>query len=249
MPDLNWNADLWDGSYDWKSEGEEWSFWWGGSEAQWVGSIYPRIHRLLPARKILEIAPGFGRWTNYLLKESQSYVGIDFSKKVVEACKRRFASCPKAEFFQNDGLSLRAAADNTFDLIFSFDSLVHAELDVLREYIPQIVRKLSMNGVAFIHHSNFFDMAPGIANPHSRATSVSAQKFSDIVAECGGIVLVQEILNWGGPDLIDCVTMFGKAEAFANRNTVRIVNSQWVDEMNIIREIQSPYSKIPIDMA
>jgi hypothetical protein len=27
---------------------------WGGSEPQWFGSLYPRLHRFLPARAILE---------------------------------------------------------------------------------------------------------------------------------------------------------------------------------------------------
>ena len=52
--------------YDWKDEGEEWSAPWGTSSAQWFGAILPRIRDCLPAETILEIAPGFGRWTHYL---------------------------------------------------------------------------------------------------------------------------------------------------------------------------------------
>jgi hypothetical protein len=116
---------------------------------------------------------------------------------------------------------------------------------VMGQYIPQLVQKLSGKGVAFVHHSNFFDLPPGTANPHSRATSVSAQKVFDLVAGCGGIVLVQEVVNWGGYDLIDCFTAFGKAEAFPGWEPVRTTNTRWVDEMNIIREMQSPYSRLP----
>ena len=43
MPDLQWNIAAWDGSYDWSTGGEEWSQVWGGSEAQWFGSLYPRL--------------------------------------------------------------------------------------------------------------------------------------------------------------------------------------------------------------
>ena len=33
-------------------------------DSQWFGLIFPRIHAFLPTGTILEIAPGFGRWTN-----------------------------------------------------------------------------------------------------------------------------------------------------------------------------------------
>ncbi|MGH8591225.1 MAG: hypothetical protein ACREXX_18480 [Gammaproteobacteria bacterium] len=60
MPDLQWNIASWNGSYDWSTGGEEWSEAWGGSEAQWFGSLYPRPRRRLPTGSILEIAPGWG---------------------------------------------------------------------------------------------------------------------------------------------------------------------------------------------
>src|SRR4030095_8370524 len=48
-----------------RSRGEEWSSAWGGSEAQWLGAIFLRIRAFIPTDTILEIAPGFGRWTNF----------------------------------------------------------------------------------------------------------------------------------------------------------------------------------------
>ena len=89
MPDLNWNQNLWGATYDWPERGEEWSEGWGGSEAQWFGSIFPRLHRFLPASRILEIAPGFGRWSNFLIRGCDEYVGIDLSEKCIAACRER----------------------------------------------------------------------------------------------------------------------------------------------------------------
>jgi hypothetical protein len=54
VPDLNWNKTVWGSTYGWQAGGEEWSETWGSSEAQWFGSIFPRLHRFLPARRILE---------------------------------------------------------------------------------------------------------------------------------------------------------------------------------------------------
>ena len=209
MPDLKWNETTWDGSYDWASRGEEWSGGWGNSEAQWFGSLYPRLHRLLPAGTILEIAPGFGRWTKFLIPHADRFVGVDLSSECVEACRARFTVAKNATFLQNDGVSLEIVPDN-LDFVFSFDSLVHGEMDVLDGYIRQIIDKLSPNGIAFLHHSNFAAMPAGVENLHFRAHGVSGAAVANVVAQHGGRVLLQELVNWGSEQLIDCFTIFAR---------------------------------------
>src|SRR5215468_1379581 len=102
VPNLSWNKTVWGSTYGWQAGGEEWSETWGSSEAQWFGSIFPRLHRFLPARRILEIAPGFGRWTKFLLPACRSYVGVDLSPECVVACRNRFHDAKHARFLQND---------------------------------------------------------------------------------------------------------------------------------------------------
>ena len=87
MPDLNWNKVVWDTTYGWHDGGEEWSTAWGGSEAQWYGSIFPRLHRFFPPRRILEIAPGFGRWTKFLIPVCDEFVGIEWKSGGGAACR------------------------------------------------------------------------------------------------------------------------------------------------------------------
>ena len=137
MPTTEENLRSWSETYDWPEGGEEWSKVWGGSEAQWSFVIHPRIHLFLPTDTILEIAPGYGRWTQYLSPQCRRLVGVDLSATCVEACTRRFAQVPHASFQQNDGYSLAAIADHSIDFAFSFDSLVHAEQDVLAAYLRE----------------------------------------------------------------------------------------------------------------
>ena len=164
MPDLQWNIASWDGSYDWSTGGEEWSQVWGGSEAQWFGSLYPRLHRRLPTGSILEIAPGYGRWTKFLISACRSYVGVDLSAECIRACESSFSGSAHARFMKNDGLSLHAV-QGRFDLIFSFDSLVHAELNALESYIPQM---LEGEGIGSGLHSSleFSRKTDHWTNPH-----------------------------------------------------------------------------------
>ena len=140
--------------------------------------------------------------------------------------------------------SLNEAEDGEFDLIFSFDSLVHAELDVFKSYVPQILRKLNTDGVAFIHHSNVGALGTALRIPHARAASVSRENVEGLILESGGRVMVQEVINWEGSDLpYDCLTLFTK-DAGKKANPVHLYNTRFMEEAVIIKNFQAAYSQI-----
>ena len=154
MPTLEWNRSRFDVEYDWSQQGDEWSSAWGSVDMHWYGCILPRIHNFLPANTILEIAPGFGRWSQFLANHCEKLTLVDLSAKCIDACKKRFADNPDINYYVNDGSSLEMIPDDSIDLVFSFDSLVHAEEDIIKKYINQLTKKLKRNGVGIIHHSN-----------------------------------------------------------------------------------------------
>jgi SAM-dependent methyltransferase len=244
MPDLNWNKAVWDSAYAWHDQGEEWSSAWGGSEAQWFGAIFPRLHRFLPAGRVLEIAPGFGRWTRFLIPACDEFVGVDLSPKCIDACRKRFSDFKHASFFANDGQSLETIPKENYDLVFSFDSLVHADPAVLAAYIPQILNRLTSVGVAFLHHSNLLEYDGAIGNAHGRSVSVSADLVASFISNSGGKILVQEVVNWGGEHFIDCLTLFTRPTNYPSAQSVKLRNPLFMGEAKIIQHFQSPYSKI-----
>jgi SAM-dependent methyltransferase len=199
---------------------------------------------MLPARRILEIAPGRGRWTQYLIPMSSAFIGVDLAESCVVECSKRFANVPHAGFIQNDGVSLAAVPDGSFEFIFSFDSLVHAELDVMQRYIPQIVAKLAPGGKAFLHHSNFAVCDDGGEQPpHGRAASVSGEIVADLVKQSGGRMLVSELINWGSIDTIDCLSTFARGDEPGPEH-VRLTNPRYMEEATLIHDFQSPYSRL-----
>ncbi len=138
MPSIEENIDKWNASYDWRLGGDAWSRPWGDAESQWYGSIFPRIHRFLPASAVLEIAPGFGRWTQFLLEHCETLTAVDVAPKCTESCRERFADYPQARFETNDGQSLPMVEDESIDFAFSFDSLVHVESETMMGYLSEI---------------------------------------------------------------------------------------------------------------
>ena len=153
MPTVEQNLQMWDAHYEWTKQGEEWSSAWGGSESQWFGAIFPRIHSFLPTSTILELAPGFGRWTKYLKNCCEHLIIVDLSENCIKACHQRFASDSNITYHINDGKSLSMIPDGSIDFVFSFDSLVHAEADVIQGYLNQLSKKLKPDGAGFIHPS------------------------------------------------------------------------------------------------
>ena len=226
MPTIEENVLKWDGTDHWRRNGDRWSQPWGSVEMQWYGSILPRIHAFVPTGTVLEIAPGFGRWTAYLKDLCRELIAVDLSRRCIDACQERFAGHPGVSFHVNDGRSLEMVPDGRIDFVFSFDSLVHAEEDVMRAYVDQLAAKLKPDGVAFLHHSNFgqyrrysalVQKVPvlrnllrnlGGVNVHWRAPSMTAGKL-DRFAEAAGLQMIrQEIINWRSMLLTDCLSTF-----------------------------------------
>src|SRR5215208_2732717 len=154
MPEVDENRANWTTEWEWAEQGDEWSAWWGGTDAMWHVAVLPRIHSWVPTGTILEIAPGFGRWTEYLADLAERVVAVDLTERCVAHCRERFAGIPNVDVHQNDGRSLPMVEAASVDFAFSFDSLVHAEADVIGAYLAELARVLKPDGVGFIHHSN-----------------------------------------------------------------------------------------------
>ncbi|MBV9268913.1 MAG: class I SAM-dependent methyltransferase [Acidobacteriaceae bacterium] len=271
MATLEENLKVWNDQYDWPSAGDEWSATFGGTDALWSFVLYPRIRRFLPCSGILEIAPGFGRWTRFLKDQCQSMIGVDISARCIEYCKARFALDSHIRFHVNDGTSLAAVPDNAIDFVFSFDSLVHAEKEVVEAYLVQIARKLTPDGVGFIHHSNigaypvrlkaveYYNRLPSAMRRRivtkenlstllsinlqaGRARSMTAVLFRDYCARAGLKCISQEVINWTkGKCLIDSVSLFVRPGSRWDRAPVLFDNRDFVAGSKLVSRLSNLY--------
>jgi SAM-dependent methyltransferase len=248
VPSIEENLARWT-TYDWSRHDEEWSEVWGTSSAIWHASLLPRVEPFLgSAQTILEIAPGYGRFTRFLKDYCRRLVLVDLTARCIEACRARFAEQPHIEYHVNDGLTLPAVSDRSIDFAFTFDSLVHAEGDVIQSYLGELARVLSPDGVAFLHHSNlgaFQDPATGklsIENKHWRATSVSAAMVSGWSARYDLACPIQEIVNWGVPELTDCFSIVTPRGSRWDREPRCVENPRFMDEALRIGGIVELYS-------
>lgn len=190
MAGVDENLDVWSQGWDWSDAGEGWSSWWGGTPALWFGAILPRIHAFVPSGTILEIAPGYGRWTHYLKDLCDRLVAVDLTERCIESCRERFSQATNLEFHVNDGRSLAMIEDESVDFVFSFDSLVHVDEDVLASYLNQLATKLKPNGVGFFHHSNLGSYRMAVRMTIAAARHVIPQRYVKPLVEKGVLVNV-----------------------------------------------------------
>jgi ubiquinone/menaquinone biosynthesis C-methylase UbiE len=273
MPTLAQNLEQWDDQRNWGDQGDAWSYEFGGTEALWWFMLYPRIHRFLPASVILEIAPGHGRWTQFLQHLCESMVAVDISEKCIEHCKRRFAGSNHIRFYANDGSSLAEVPDDSVDFVFSFDSLVHVESDVVEAYVAQLAKKLKRDGVGFLHHSNMgsyrgrlaildryrrlplrfrsrilkenhMEWLLSINSQGWRASSMTAKLFREYCGRAGLKCIGQELINWHrGRCLIDAISVFTKPGSRWDRQSVCVENDKFVESAALTARLAQLYSR------
>lgn len=115
------------------------------------------LRRFLNGRydlKILELSPGAGRFTAELVRYAASMDLLDMNADCLAICRERFTYRPlPMRFFQNDGMSCQIITDRDYDLVASFDSMVHMHPDIIQSYVHQLSTKLARNGILWLDHS------------------------------------------------------------------------------------------------
>lgn len=263
MPTIQENKKCWDGDYSWESRGNEWSKDWGAVSMQWYGTILPRIHRFLPAKTILEIGCGYGRWTEFLKDACNHLIAIDLSEECIRACRQRFCTCSNVSFHCNDGTSLDFLDDKSIDFVFTFDALPLVDPPTLEAYMGQLPRILKDDGCAFLHHSNLgaydqlyrkvrkipyaeeFLQAIGLLdrNLYWRDSGVSADLVQQLAAKYGLVCVSQELIRWGTKHLlIDAFSVVTHETPREMRSCQRLRNTFFDSEAANLRQLASLYA-------
>jgi SAM-dependent methyltransferase len=142
---------LWNNESMWSDGGHEWSKSFGTTENLWNNHIFDDIKEFR-GKKILEIAPGYGRITQFLSILASELLVVDLNENCIKKTKEKLGHHVLG-YFVNNGNDLPHIRDNSQDLVFSFDSFVHIHKNVIDDYICEIYRVLKPGGRAYIHHS------------------------------------------------------------------------------------------------
>ena len=100
--------------WDWSKGGEEWT-----NSQDWKESLVQ--HVLEPNIPVgsqgLEIGPGGGRWTEFLIQRASHLTIVDLTPKCIEVCRARFERATNIEYHVNDGCDLSFIPSQSIDRI------------------------------------------------------------------------------------------------------------------------------------
>ena len=202
---------LWNLNSNWETDGHEWSKSFGTTENLWNNEIFDKIKEFR-GKKILEIAPGFGRITQFLSILAGELIVVDLNPICIEKTKSKLKHHVLA-YFVNDGKSIPKVRDNSQDLVFSFDSFVHMHANVTEEYVKEISRVLKPGGQAFIHHSWLYGGSDESTHNVAGRSNMSPEQFKTFVENNNMEIVSQNVIQfeplelWNGTD---CISIFRK---------------------------------------
>jgi ubiquinone/menaquinone biosynthesis C-methylase UbiE len=179
------NREAWS-SWDWRDRGEEWTI-----SEEWKHALVSEILRptMPEGGTLLEIGPGAGRWTEFLLESAQRVILVDVSARVLDLCRDRFGENESLSYVLGDGSTLPGVGDESVDGVWSFDAFVHIGPLDLASYLSEIERVLRPGGVGVIHHSSRRDLK-------SWRSPMSARLFANLARE-RGLAVERQFDSWG----------------------------------------------------
>jgi ubiquinone/menaquinone biosynthesis C-methylase UbiE len=180
---------------------------------QWSAIVAPLLSEI-GYHTVVDIAAGRGRNSAKLAEHAQRIICVDINPDNIRYLKERFRNDARFSFILDDGATLADIDDESVDLAYSFDSMVHFDLLVIAAYLEECMRVLRPGGHAFIHHSNFTQNPGGDfrQNPHWR-NYMSNSLFVHLSRRAGLSVLSNRAIPWGGIPELDGITLLQKPAA------------------------------------
>ncbi|HUI05494.1 MAG TPA: class I SAM-dependent methyltransferase [Verrucomicrobiae bacterium] len=107
---------------------------------------------LAPDKTVVEIGPGGGRWTRYMLCAKQIYA-VDYHQEILNELKSNFDAANIA-CVKNHGDDFPNIPDGSVDFLFSFGTFVHLDVDLIDRYLRNMKPLLKPGSQVVIQYSD-----------------------------------------------------------------------------------------------
>lgn len=143
-----------------------------------------------PEHTGLEIGPGGGRWTRYLLKFSKLYL-VDYHEEMFGELKKNFDT-PNMVFIKNNGTDFPGVPDASVDYLISMDVFVHLEQHLIETYLQNMKRILKPGANVVIQYA---EMAKPMASMNTNFSQNTADQMRRLVVDAGYQVVEEDLLT------------------------------------------------------
>jgi SAM-dependent methyltransferase len=141
-----------------------------------------------PAQTAVEIGPGGGRWTRYLLGFRKLYV-VDFHAEMLAELKSNYHE-PNMTFVKNNGSDFPGIDKHSIDFVFSFDAFVHFDLPLIERYLANIKDIVKPGANIVIHYS---DQTKIMAQVNRGFSDNTPEKMRQLIVGAGFKILEEDL--------------------------------------------------------
>ncbi|MGH7341600.1 MAG: class I SAM-dependent methyltransferase, partial [Candidatus Rokuibacteriota bacterium] len=141
-----------------------------------------------PEQTGLEIGPGGGRWTRYLLSFKTLYV-VDYHQELLDELRRHF-SRPNLVAVKNNGSDFPGVPAHSVQYVFSFGTFVHLELDLISAYLESLRGILAPGANVVIQYS---DKTKVMAQVNPGFSDNSPDEMRRMVGDAGYRILEEDL--------------------------------------------------------
>jgi len=164
---------------------------WGDPEISGP-QVYMRDRYVLPYVKAdhvaLEIGPGGGRWTRYLLGFRKLYV-VDYHAELLKEL-RKGCNKPNMQFVVNNGTDFPGIAESSLDYVISIACFVHLEPHLIRSYLKNIYPVLKPGGNVVLTYSDKTKIGGRLNHTFTENTP---DRMREMVTEAGFKILEEDL--------------------------------------------------------
>ncbi|HWY14199.1 MAG TPA: class I SAM-dependent methyltransferase [Rhizomicrobium sp.] len=133
-----------------------------------------------PDGTALEIGPGGGRWTRYLLPFRRLYV-VDHYPELLAELRKNFAH-PNIVEILNNGTDFPGVPFASVDFVFSFGVFVHLDADIIRAYLANLHDVIHPASQLVVHYS---DKDKPLAKQNAGFSDNDPRRMRAMVEEAG----------------------------------------------------------------
>jgi hypothetical protein len=113
---------------------------------QWLGPYVRADH------DAVEIGPGGGRWTRYMLGFRHIYA-VDYHQELLDELRKNFAH-DNISFLKNNGSDFPSIGPRSIDYIFSFGVFVHLDIEIIASYMKELKTIIKDDGNIVIQYAD-----------------------------------------------------------------------------------------------
>jgi len=133
----------------------------------------------------VEIGPGGGRWTRYLLGFERVYL-VEYHKELLDELRGNM-NASNLVFVHNNGTDFPGVPP--VDFVFSFGVFVHLDAPVIADYLANLRAILKPGGNAVLHYS---DKTKPMAQRNSGFADMDPQRMRRLVRDSGYRILEED---------------------------------------------------------